>query len=620
MNFYEHQDRAERRTKLIVFLFILAVLCIVAIVGVPIGFASEWDPLAIAGTVVVCMLIVGLATVVKLSQLRGGGQVVAEMLGGTPLQREGADPAERKVQNVVEEMAIASGMPVPPVYLIEDDGINAFAAGWSADDAVIGVTRGCIEQLNRDELQGVIAHEFSHISHGDMRINIRLIGVIFGIMVLGITGWILVRFVGPAVLRSSIRSRSKEGAGGAGIGLAIVLFGLFLALCGAIGTFFGRLIQAAVSRQREFLADASAVQYTRNPGGIGGALRKIGGMTPLKHVSSEVGQCNHMFFSQAMKAVFASHPPIKERIARVEGIDAESLVELGQSGKVEVEQMAGVSGVSVVPGVAGFAASVVRKTIEHGAGAGVEHLQRAREAMEMMNPAIREALQNGWSARLVMFALVAANSPQAQQEVAKALSVEELAEYKSIASCIADADPLTRLPMIDLGAPALRTLSKEQLSVFHQTLVSLVKSDGVVDRFEWVLISVLQKHTSNMFGNSKIKTKRHPLSSYGAEMSIVLSVLAYCGSNHPEEAKRAFLVAVENLGVNIQMVGTASCTMKRLNIALKKLRLMKFIDRGVFIESCELCVTHDDCVTVVEAETLRAIGDILDCPIPLFIQ
>lgn len=617
MNFYEHQDRAERRTKIIVFLFILAVLCIVAIVGVPIGFASEWNPVAIAVTVAICLIIVGIATAVKLSQLNGGGQVVAQMLGGEPLQREGADHAERRVQNVVEEMAIASGMPVPPVYLIEDDGINAFAAGWSADDAVIGVTRGCIEQLNRDELQGVIAHEFSHISHGDMRINIRLIGVIFGIMVLGITGWILVRFVGPAVLRTSTRSRSKEGAGGAGIGLAIILFGLFLALCGAIGTFFGRLIQAAVSRQREFLADASSVQYTRNPDGIGGALRKIGGMTPLKHVSSEVGQCNHMFFSQAMKTVFASHPPIKERIARVEGVDAESLASLGQSGQVEVEQVAGVGGDS---GVAGFAAGVVHNAVEHSADAGVEHLLQAKEALQNIDPSIQTALQNGWSARLVMFALVASDSPEAKQEVAKLLTVEELAEYRSIALLVESSPPITRLPMIDLGAPALRTLSKEQLRAFHQTLVSLVKSDGVVNRFEWVLISVLQKHTSNTFGDSRIKTKRLSLSSYGSEMSTVLSTLAFCGTNHPEEAEQAFLVATERLGERIQMVVAPSCTMKRLSGALKKLRFMKFIDRGVFIEACELCVTHDDHVTVVEAETLRAIGDILDCPIPMFVE
>ncbi len=238
MNFYEHQDRAERRTTFIVFLFILAVTCIIAIVVIPIGFATEWKPEAVSIAAIVCVLIVGIATVIKLSQLRGGGQIVAEMLCGTSLQREGSNRTERKVLNIVEEMAIASGMPVPPVYLIEDGGINAFAAGWSADNAVIGVTRGCIEQLNRDELQGVIAHEFSHISHGDMRMNIRLIGMVFGIMVLGITGWILVRYVGPAVYEVLQDLVQKRVLGGRELGSPLfsldfswhfaALLGLFL--------------------------------------------------------------------------------------------------------------------------------------------------------------------------------------------------------------------------------------------------------------------------------------------------------------------------------------------------------------------------------------------------------
>jgi Zn-dependent protease with chaperone function len=605
MNFYEHQDRAERRTKYIVGLFILAVFCIVVVVGIPIGFASDWNPVAVASTVVICLLVVGIATTVKLSQLRGGGQIVAEMLGGTAVQRGGSDQKERRVQNVVEEMAIASGMPVPPIYLIEDDGINAFAAGWSSDDAVIGVTRGCIEQLSRDELQGVIAHEFSHISHGDIRINIRLIGVIFGIMVLGITGWILARYVGPMVLRSSSRSRSKEGAGQAGIGVAIILFGLFLALCGAIGTFFGRLIQASVSRQREFLADASAVQYTRNPSGIGGALRKIGGMTPLKHVSSEIGQCNHLFFSQAMKAVFASHPPVTERIARVEGIDLNSISEFEMS--------------QPVAGVAGFSSGTVQEAVVHRVNVGVKHIEKAKEAMQSIGPYLRTALQSGWSARIVMFALVAQESPRSTQEIATLLTDEELVEYRNIASFVERARPITRLPMVDLGAPAIRSLSKEQCDAFHKTLISLVNSDGAVDRFEWVLVSVLRKHTSGTFGESKIKTKRSPLSSYALEISVVLSTLSYCGTNCVNEAELAYKGAIQKLHLDSTMNDVSDCTMNRVNSALKKLRQMKFVDKGLFIGACESCVAHDEQVTVVEAETLRAIGDILDCPIPMFV-
>jgi Zn-dependent protease with chaperone function len=640
MNFYEHQDRAERKTKIIVFLFVVAVICIVSIIAVPIGFSTEWNPAAIGSAVVVCLLIVGIATFVKLSQLKGGGQSVALMLGGTPLQREGANRAEQRVQNIVEEMAIASGMPVPPVYIIEDDGINAFAAGWLHDDAVIGVTRGCIEQLSRDELQGVIAHEFSHISHGDMRINIRLIGIIFGIMALGITGWILVRFIGPAVLRSSSRSRSKEGAGGAGIGLGIIVFGLFLALCGVIGTFFGRLIQAAVSRQREFLADASAVQYTRNPDGIGGALRKIGGMTPLKQVSSDVGQCNHMFFSQAMNAVFASHPPIQERIARVEGVDIDSIGVGTSSGQAPVEGVesgfsggsvsAGSSGVeggvsatpddtgAVVPILGGFASDVVHASVARGAHIGGLHIQKAHDAIERIDPAIRNALQNAWSARVVMYALISNGEQRPEQTIEKILTDKEYIAYRAIAALVRSTDPIVRLPMIDLAAPALRMLSSEQVRNFNLTVASIVKSDGVVDHFEWVLVSVLQKHTSDMFGVSKSSSSRKRLSTYTDEIAIVLSAIAYCGNEHHENAIVAFESAGKVLGLGVDMVDKDICTMERVNTALKKLRRVRFRDKQLCIEACEACVTHDGVVTVNEAETIRAIGDILDCPIPMF--
>ena len=609
MNFYDHQDRARRRTKLIVFLFTLAVLCIIAIIGVPVGLATEWRPEALVISTVFCLLIVGIAALVKLSQLRGGGEVVAEMLGGTALHRDGLNKAERRVQNIVEEMAIASGMPVPPVYLIEDEEINAFAAGWTGDDAVIGVTRGCIENLNRDELQGVIAHEFSHISHGDMRINIRLIGVVFGIMALGITGWVLVRYVGPAVLRSSSRSRSKDGAGGAGIGLAIIVFGLFLALCGAVGTFFGRLIQAAISRQREFLADASAVQYTRNPSGIGGALRKIGGIKHLKNVSSEVGQCNHMFFSQAMNALFASHPPITERIARVEGVDVASIdkprVLKGDSKKTT--------------GVSGFSPSYVRDSVHNFSGVNTNHLHQAKLAIGSIDPFLQKSLSSGWSARLVMFSLVANGNEVSQQRVAQILSVPELVEYRKIESVANKSGPTTRLPMIDFAAPALRTLSVEQIKLFNKNLISIVGCDGVVDHFEWVLVSVLQKHMSGVFGGRKIKSSGKPLSSYSSSVSVVLGALAYCATSNQKDSALVFRAGADSIDMQIKMPKAQNCTIEMVSDALKELQLLRFSHKEKFLEACVHSVTHDGVVTVVESETLRAIGDMLDCPIPMYI-
>ena len=422
MNFYEHQDRARKRTKIIVFLFIVAVFMIVAMVVVPVGLVSEWNSSAIVVSAVFCLLIVGISALVKLGQLNDGGHVVAEMLGGTELQRTGSNSSERKVNNIVEEMAIASGMPVPPVYIIEDDSINAFAAGWTPSDAVIGVTRGCIEKLSRDELQGVIAHEFSHISHGDMRINIRLIGVIFGIMALGITGWIFVRHIGPMILYSSSRSRSKEGAGGAGIGLAIIVFGLFLVICGAVGTFFGRLIQAAVSRQREFLADASAVQYTRNPDGIGSALRQIGGIPEQSTFAKDAGQCNHMFFSQAVNSLFASHPPIAERVARVEGIDASTL-----PNPVDTQKSV------VTEGVSGFYSTNVKICVQDASSIQGKYLVRSKRALKNISPIIKDALSNGWSARLVVFSLLIDLGDKEQQKtLVHLLSSEELVELRKL--------------------------------------------------------------------------------------------------------------------------------------------------------------------------------------------
>lgn len=603
MNFYEHQDRAQRRTKIIVFLFIAAVFCIIAIVGVPIGIATDWSPEAVGGTTLACLLIVGIATLVKLNQLRSGGHVVAEMLGGTQLDRSESDRAERRVQNIVEEMAIASGMPVPPVYIIEDNSINAFAAGWSTSDAVIGVTRGCIETLNRDELQGVIAHEFSHISHGDMRINIRLIGVIFGIMVLGITGWILVRYVGPALLRSTSRSTSKDGAGAAGIGLGIILFGLFLAMCGAIGSFFGRLIQAAVSRQREFLADASAVQFTRNPDGIGGALRKIGGLTPATGFAKDADQCNHMFFSQAVTAMFASHPPITERIARVEGLDVSTIP--------EVPHAASSGGV-----VSHFSAQEVISSVQDAGVVQTQYIERARSAIGTIEQPIVDALHSSWSARLVMFALIRDPKQKEQEDIlAKSLTIQELKEFNSLLPFVEKSDKLTRLPMVDIAAPSLQRLSPNQRKDFQTILLSLIQSDGQVDRFEWVFLSVIRKHLAP----PRRTMSKAKLSSLASPAALVLGMLSYCGQADEERAKEAFQHGAGTSGLQgLTFPNVRQCTMKNIDGALAKLDSLRFVEKERLLQACVACVTHDDKITVSEAETLRAIGHVLECPIPLF--
>ncbi|MEL7238099.1 MAG: M48 family metallopeptidase, partial [Planctomycetota bacterium] len=343
MDFFEAQDQARRSTKKLILLFIVACICVViGVNAVALGVIAvinhnrgdiqalrditsntpgqsirvdhdhtlwRWDILGIVslGTLVV----IGGGSLYKTAQLHGDGGKVARLLGGRILDSQSKDEHEQKLLNIVEEMSIASGVPVPDVYVMDDQmGINAFAAGNDIDTAVVGVTRGCMEKLTRDELQGVIAHEFSHILNGDMKLNLRLIGVIFGLLVIGLIGYSLFRFA-PYM---NTRSRDNKG-GGAAFMLLLIAAGIAIWIIGSIGVFFGRLIQASVSRQREFLADASAVQFTRNPNGIRDALRRIGGHSFGSDVKAlHAGEVSHMFFADGFTSLFATHPPLPKRI------------------------------------------------------------------------------------------------------------------------------------------------------------------------------------------------------------------------------------------------------------------------------------------------------------------
>src|SRR5437868_2342312 len=288
MNFFHRQAEARRLSRRLVVLFALAVIAVVVAVDLVLftilaslqpdspGFAlptAQWMQ-AHAGVVVVTTLsvigVIGLSSLYKTSVLSGGGGVVARSLGGVRVSPDTTDPLQRRLLNVVEEMSIASGVPMPEVYLLEQEaGINAFAAGHNPANAAIAVTRGALTALNRAELQGVIAHEFSHVLNGDMRLNVRLMGLLFGLLVIAVLARTVLRFA-----PSGRSSNDKKGGGVAVILLAAVT----VLIIGYVGLFFGRLIQAAVSRSRESLADASAVQFTRDPLGLRGALVKIGAL------------------------------------------------------------------------------------------------------------------------------------------------------------------------------------------------------------------------------------------------------------------------------------------------------------------------------------------------------
>ena len=316
MDFFERQETARRNSGRLVLLFVVAVAATMAavhlLVAGVLGGGRFLDPrlmLASVGSVAAVVLI---GSWVKMAQMGHGGAAVAAALGGRQITPSTGDPEERRVLNVVEEMAIASGLPVPPVYVMEEDAINAFAAGNTPRDAVIGVTRGCIRHLTRDELQGVVAHEFSHVFHQDMRLNMRLVGWLGGIVAISMIGRVMLRALG-----SGRRSRGKND----GAALMAVL-GLGLFLIGIVGYFFGRIIQSAVSRQREYLADASAVQYTRNPDGIAGALEKIASGAGSRLDAPAAAEFSHFLFADGVASLFATHPPLQERIRRIRSLPA----------------------------------------------------------------------------------------------------------------------------------------------------------------------------------------------------------------------------------------------------------------------------------------------------------
>ena len=335
VSFFEHQAQAQRKTKILVFLFVLAVAGVVLAVDALISAiylfnrfdgvfgaiqaadaAGGWLNLISGGFLVVASLVtLGLIVSVSLwhiLRLAGRGEEVARMVGARPIPPNADDPLERRLLNVVEEMAIAAGVRVPKVYVMDDErAINAFAAGYDVSSAVVAVTRGTLETLSRDELQGVIGHEFSHILNGDMRLNVRMLGVLEGIVFLSA--------IGAFLMRNSSRVRGRNAGG---VVLTMIAVGLALFVIGYIGLFFSRLIKAAVSRQREFLADASSVQFTRNPDGLAGALDQIALAPAGARISNRYAEeMAHMYFGQSINvwfgAMFDTHPPLDERISRV---------------------------------------------------------------------------------------------------------------------------------------------------------------------------------------------------------------------------------------------------------------------------------------------------------------
>ncbi|TVP75687.1 MAG: hypothetical protein EA352_07610 [Gemmatimonadales bacterium] len=645
MDFFQAQEEARRRTGLLVVLFGAAVLAIIVAVYIilavglgaglgtgPMGF----DPVFLAVVAVGTVGLIAGGSAVRMGQLRKGGPAVAELMGARAVDPTTKNPAERRLVNVVEEMSIASGIPVPSIYVMDDeDGINAFAAGWGIHDAAVAVTRGTLETLNRDELQGVVAHEFAHILNGDMRLNIRLMGILFGILLLAV--------VGRGFLRSTMfrggGGRNRNSGGGA------IAMGLALVAVGYIGVFFGKLIKAAVSRQREFLADAAAVQFTRNPRGIGGALARISDHTRGGKIRDHhAEELSHLFFANGMNkslsSMLSTHPPLKERIRRIDaavleepepsrrrtdtgGADSTAAGGKGASGTAGSGAGATADAAGPFGGMVGVAAALA--LMESVGDPHPEHVQHARRILEQIPDPLRDAAHEPEGARALLLALLGGDNEETRTE--RRTAAGPLADRMTeLARHVRDLPRDAYLPLVDMALPSLEKLSPDEAARFRAGAEGVVRADGDMRVFDFALLHILWRHLPGDRDRSRGRKVRK-LRGVRAELGLLLSALAHAGADTREEAEAAFATGLEalarqggdNAGEGLRLMSREAVTLPELDGALDRLELGTMEVRRQVLEAGAAVVLHDPALRTSEIELLRAVAESLELPLPPLI-
>jgi Zn-dependent protease with chaperone function len=637
MDFFSRQAATRRQSRWMVFLFLLAVAAIVvaidfvAVTTVAIlsvqdqgGLLASQDmalsryPVAIVLTTIVVLGTIGVSSLVRTVSLAAGGSKVAEQLGGTRVGAETADPLRRRLRNVVEEMAIASGVPVPQVYVLEREaGINAFAAGYSPANAAITVTRGALVNLNREELQGVIAHEFSHVLNGDMRLSTRLIGLLFGLTVIAM--------VARTILRIGPRSTGRKGGG---LGVIYVAALVVLAL-GWIGLFFGRLIQAAVSRNRESLADASAVQFSRNPTGLRNALVKIGALGIGSRFSdADAEEVAHLLFAEGVPRFFATHPPLVERIRELDPRFQPSEFDEVRKRMNEERAMAGEAAESDA------AAAPPRRSPLEGAVAlepaavaglvanpGEEHVEQAQALLASLPASFRQATRDPMRATALFLALAIDREPKARDSqlgfIEQHLGAEFLEVVKQMLAEVDGLSPVQRMPALLQVFASLNQLARSERVSLLQCLNGLLVRESRASVFAYALRKLAQVQLQD-----NLDPRRRPagyLSAAGArdELQVLFSVLAAEGNESELAARQAY-----DAGMEILLPGIRPPPVKlghwppKLDAALTRLDRLQPAAKGELVKALVATVAHDQRMAVPESELLRAICAVLHCPLP----
>lgn len=643
MDFFEAQDRAKRNTGKLVALYVLAVIGIILSVYIVTlllfhsqvnGFAgaSFWQPGWLLTVSLVILLVIAGGTAFRVAQLRKGGSAVAELLGGRRVESSTTDPAEQRLMNVVEEMSIASGLPVPDVYLLDsEENINAFAAGFGTNDAAVGVTKGALDQLNRDELQGVIAHEFSHIFNGDMRLNIRLIGILNGILVIHIMGMILMRSV---LYSGGMRVRSSSnGKGGGNSTIVIIVFGLSLVVIGYIGMIFGRMIQSAISRQREYLADAAAVQYTRNPDGLAGALNKIG----LKKKGAEIKdghamEMSHLFFASsfhsAFDMLFSTHPPLEKRIKAISpsfGSGKEERFQKKIRNKFNTSHVSGTDQAeSESAGVGGHAALTPEVILAAIGTLGTGGMKQANSILKQIPDTLKNAAHEPLGAEALIYALLLTSGGHKQipEWLLNTTGTELSVETDKLLSALEEADRKWFLPLTEVAMPSLRQMSAAQYKDFRSALKQLLQWDKSENLFGFALEKIVIRRLDTAFSERKEPAIRHHnLKEIGHELSVLLSALSYTSDDQPEKAWNAALKPIEKVKPeNMELLPPEKCSLTDLDRALDELAASANPVKKYIISAVIYCVISDKVISAEEMELMRAVSEVLDTPVPAGLE
>jgi len=647
--FFEYQRLARRNTRTMVVLFIVAVIAVVLAVDLVLaalyvggyrefyadsGVRTTWGQLLrqvpaslyIWGAVITAATIF-LVSLFNVSKLASGGVAVAKMVGARAVEHGTRDPLERRLVNVVEEMAIASGVRMPAVYVMDGEpGINAFAAGWDISGAVVAVTRGTLETLNRDELQGVIGHEFSHILNGDMRLNIRMIGVLAGIVFIGAIGDFVMRMRGE---------RDK--------GMYVFLAGLALFIIGYVGLFFARLIKAAVSREREFLADASSVQFTRNPDGIAGALDQIRASGAGALIQSRRAEdMSHMFFGQSIKlrlgGLLDTHPPLEERIRRVnprfqpapyrkarpaaaaETSAAGEALEMGFSSKTNQQGRRAGDISSQWGRSAGESARLVG-TMDAG------KIDYAARLLASLPQPLRESLREPDGACAALIALLLAPADEVMQQQIQALraaGIGALAERaQAMAAHTRRLSPAFHLPVIDLALPTVKGAHEAARLELIAALETVIYADRRVSLHEFVVLTLVREQLARVAKPGAAGSRK--LAQLQAEAAIVLTLIAHAGTRADASgARQAELQAALRAGAKEMGIAApapaAALSLDAARAALETLKTLAPLQKALLVKGLFAAASADGAIRVAEAELMRLIGAVLDCPLPPLLE